>query len=74
MKRVLFIFGLILSVFLIAACSGNKEGRQGPLAIAEADLGPDTKDLIKELPQGLVGDKINARHTNQDLRGEDEDG
>ena len=74
MKRVLFISGLILSVFLIAACGGNKKEREGPLAIADADLGPDTKDLIKELPEGLVGDKINARHTSQALRGEDDDG
>jgi len=74
MKRALFLTGLILSVFLVAACSGRKEEREGPLAIQDADLGPDTKDLIKELPKGLVGDKENARYTATPLKGEDDGG
>ncbi|MCH7806136.1 MAG: hypothetical protein IH995_03215 [Proteobacteria bacterium] len=74
MKRALFFTGLVLSVLLIAGCGGTKVEREGPLAISDADLGPETKNLIKELPGGLVGDKDNARHTNETLRGEDEDG
>ncbi len=74
MKRALFYTGLISSVLLVAACGGTKVERTGPLAISDADLGPETKDLIKDLPGGLVGDKDNARYTNATLRGEDEDG
>lgn len=74
MKRALFFTGLILSVLLIAGCGGTKVSREGPLAISDADLGPKTKDLVKELPGGLVGDKDNASYTNETLRGEDEDG
>lgn len=74
MKRALFFTGLILSIFLIYGCGSSKVEREGPLAIPDADLGPETKDLIKELPGGLVGDKDNVRYTNENLRGEDEDG
>ena len=74
MKRPVITIGLILSVFLIAGCSGDKSTREGPLAIPEADLGPETKKTVKDLPGGLIGDKQNARYTNENLRGKDEDG
>ena len=74
MKRPLIISGLVLSAFLIAACSGSKSESEGPLAIPEADLGPETKEAVKELPSGLVGDKQNARYTSDNLKGKDEDG
>lgn len=73
MTRANFIIGLIIGALIIGACSGRKKERDGPLAVQEAQLGPVTKDLIKDLPEGLVGDTANARHSNQPLRGEDED-
>lgn len=73
MNRATFIIGLIIGALIIGACSGNKKEREGPLAVQEAQLGPETKELIKDLPDGLIGDTVNARHSNQPLRGEDED-
>ena len=73
MTRANFIIGLTIGALIIGACSGNKKEREGPLAVREDQLGPVTKDLVKDLPDGLIGDTANARHTSQDLRGEDED-
>ena len=36
--------------------------------------GPETKGLVKRLPAGLIGDKTNARHTYETLKGEDTSG
>lgn len=72
MTRATFIIGMVIAALIIGACSGSKKEREGPLAVQEAQLGPVTKDLIKDLPDGLVGDTANARHSNQQLRGEDD--
>lgn len=69
MKRIFLIFGLGAATLALAACGGDKIE---PLAVPESELGPDTGDLIKELPGGLVGDRENARYTGETLRGEDE--
>ena len=34
-------------------------------------LGPNTEVQVESLPGGLIGDKTNARHTNEDLRAPD---
>ena len=34
-------------------------------------LGPNTEAQVESLPGGLIGDKTNARHTNEDLRAPD---
>ena len=73
MKRLILITGLIFSVFLVAACGGKKPEQDGPLALEEAALGPISKDLLKDLPDDLSGDKAKARYTSETLRGEDED-
>ncbi len=74
MKPLILTTGLIFSVFLVAACSGDKPEREGPLAIEEAALGPKSKDLLKDLPDDLSGDRVKARYTSEILQGEDEDG
>ena len=73
MKRFFILFGVLFGFLALAACSGNKAEREGPLAVSTEELGPDTEDLVKDLPKGLVGDQENARYTNDNLRGEDED-
>ncbi len=73
MNRATFLIGLIIGTLIIGACSGSKKEREGPLAVQESQLGPVTKELVKGLPKGLIGDTANARHTSQQLRGEDED-
>ena len=73
MTRRLFSCLTLLACLVLAACAGaKKEDIEGPLALAEDELGPETKDLVKDLPKGLVGDAENARYTNDNLRGEDE--
>lgn len=74
MNRVLFIIGMVIAAFAIAACNGNKAYKEGPLALSDSDLGPETKEVIKALPGGLVGDKENARYSNRDQRGQDDGG
>ncbi len=73
MTRATFIIGLFISALLVGACSGRDKERDGPLALQEDQLGPITKELVKDLPGGLIGDTENARHSSQQLRGEDED-
>lgn len=69
MKRIFVILGLSAGALALTACGGDKPA---PLAVPESELGPDTRDIIKELPSGLVGDTENARYTGETLRGEDE--
>jgi len=73
MKRAPIFIGLLLAALAIAGCSNDKALREGPLAISDDQLGPDTKELVKTLPGGLVADTANARYSSQPLRGEDED-
>lgn len=50
----------------------NSKVESGPSdAIFDTREGPNTKRLVKDSDIGLVGDKANARHTNEDLRGDD---
>ena len=48
---------------LLMACSG------GDTIIFDTRLGPVTKTQIQTLPEGLIGDKENARHTTYGLEG-----
>ena len=74
MKRIFTLLVMSFSLLALVACGGaKKEDIEGPLAVAEDELGPDTKDVVKDLPRGLVGDKENAKYTNDNLRGEDEE-
>ena len=72
MKSQMTLLTIILSAFLLAACSGKEKVEE--VSMGEADIGPDSKELLKDLPEDLVGDKTNARYTSENLRGEDEDG
>ncbi|MDG1859458.1 MAG: hypothetical protein P8I94_10165 [Emcibacteraceae bacterium] len=53
----------ILAAFLtLTAC--EKSG----LVIKNGPAGPNTGDLLDPLPDDLVGDKANARHSTDDLK------
>ncbi len=52
----------ILTVVSLSAC-----GEQAAL-IKVGPAGPNTGDLIDPLPEGLVPDKANSRHTANDLK------
>ena len=38
------------------------------MVIKNGPAGPNTSDLIDPLPEGLVADKANARHGEDDLK------
>ncbi|MDG1995160.1 MAG: hypothetical protein P8J14_01590 [Emcibacteraceae bacterium] len=53
----------ILAAFLsLTAC-----GEPG-LVIKSGPAGPNTGDLLDPLPDDLVGDKANSRHSTEDLK------
>lgn len=63
---------LLVAGALLAGCGifGKKE----PEFIFDEEVGPNTKAQVETLPEGLVGDTENSRHTNQDLRAPEEQG
>lgn len=76
---------LITALFCLstAACgffsgrtdSDDAKVESGPEDVVyDTRVGPNTKRLIRELPEGLVGDHENARHTSETLRGDDSTG
>lgn len=74
MNRFILNVGIVFAFLALAACGGkDKEDVAEPLSVEVDDLGPNTKDLVKDLPKGLIGDKENARYTTDNLRGEDEE-
>lgn len=67
---------LLATVFLaaiLAGCGifGGGKSKQGAAAEPPVDLDrPAIKEIIKSLPKGLIGDTQNARHTNEELKGD----
>lgn len=63
-KRNIFLFPIITlcTLLLIGGC-----GKKG-LVIKNGPAGPNTGDLIDPLPDRLVGDKENSRHSNETLK------
>ena len=65
MKMNLKPFGRNLAfIALIALTACGKPG----LVIKNGPAGPSTGDLIDPLPEGLIADKQNARHGDDDLK------
>ena len=65
MNRISKIFLKIIALtttLLLFGCS------EPGLVIKNGPAGPNTGDLIDPLPEGLGGDKQNARHGSDDLR------
>lgn len=58
-KKLISIVAMIVA---LTAC--EKAG----LVIKNGPAGPNTGDLIDPLPDDLVGDKTNARHSETDLK------
>lgn len=52
----------ICSILLLSGC-----GKKG-LVIKNGPAGPNTGDLIDPLPDSLVGDKENTRHSGETLK------
>jgi hypothetical protein len=67
---------LVVALFLaatLAGCGvfGGGKGKTEAAARPPVDSNrPPTKDIIKSLPKGLIGDSQNARHTNEELKGD----
>ncbi len=53
--KILAIFALLLS---ISACSGDDD-----FVYDAGPAGPNTEQTLKSLPEGLLPDKENARHS-----------
>ncbi len=70
-----FLIILVLS-FSLSACGifgifgGDDKDSDDPIPLGPNNT-PRTKDQLKRLPDGLIGDQENARHTNEDLKGDD---
>lgn len=53
-----------VGIFLIlGACSGDDE-----IIFKTGSAGPNTKNLLKTLPEGLVPDRENVNHTDDDMK------
>ena len=62
MKKTTAITMMAASV-LLSACSS------GDVLVFDTRLGPVTSQQIATLPEGLIGDTKNARHTSYTLEG-----
>lgn len=61
-SKIFAVIVILMSMLSLAGC-----GQKG-LVIKNGPAGPDTGDLIDPLPEGLVADKENARHGDNDLK------
>jgi len=65
MNKKFKLFTVIITVIALSSLSAcTKKG----LVIKNGPAGPDTGDLIDPLPEGLIADKANARHGENDLK------
>lgn len=69
MKSKLLVVALIVLPLSGCGIFGGKDKAAAARPPADLDR-PATKDLIRGLPEGLVGDKENARYTNEELKGD----
>ena len=60
-SRIIAVVTVFLALFSLNGC-GETEA-----LIKNGPAGPNTGDLIDPLPEGLVADKENSRHTQNDL-------
>lgn len=60
----------IFTLFLCASLAGcgwfSSNDAKEPI-LADLPTGPDTKTLLRQLPDGLPGDRENARHSGNAL-------
>ena len=59
----LFATTMVIISFLLLIGCGEK-----PAVIKNGPAGPNTGDLIDPLPEGLIADKQNARHGEDNLK------
>lgn len=66
-RQGLWIIGIAVLGLTVSACSniGNMFSGGGPERPFDDRIGPDTKDLLKNRPKGLIADTANARHTGE---------
>jgi len=62
MNKKITLITILSALLALSAC--EKAG----LVIKNGPAGPNTGDLLDPLPDDLVGDKANARHTTEDLK------
>ena len=55
-------------IITVIALSSLSACEKAGLVIKNGPAGPNTGDLIDPLPEGLVADKANARHGENDLK------
>ncbi|RMF09252.1 MAG: hypothetical protein D6763_08095 [Alphaproteobacteria bacterium] len=62
----MLIICCLVTLLLTTACSniGNMFSGGGPERPFDDRVGPDTKTLLKNRPEGLIADTANARHTH----------
>lgn len=61
-SKLFTVMAILISTLSLTGC-----GEKG-LVIKNGPAGPNTGDLIDTLPEGLVADKANARHGENDLK------
>ena len=62
LSKITFNIIALTTTLILFGCS------EPGLVIKNGPAGPNTRDLIDPLPEGLGGDKQNARHGNDDLK------
>ena len=66
------LIGTIFLAATLAGCGifgGKNKDQSGAKPPIDANR-PATKELLKSLPEGLIGDSQNARYTNEELKGD----
>lgn len=64
--RASALIGAVMLAMALAGCGGGKD----KVKLSPSQLAPETADLLKALPRGLVGDGENVSHSYETLRGD----
>lgn len=64
-----FSAALLVLSFGLGGCSWFESKDKSPIDLGA--VGPSTKQQLKSLPKGLVGDDDNSLHTSEVLRGDE---